>query len=163
MPRTGRVVAVLHVGPPPAGVRTIAAGPDGVWVTGRDLLTRIDPRSNRVVRRIALDSPSGPVLTDDDLWVASQDGRTVTRLDRRTGRPEAVIAVGDNSTFVAADDRFAWALNNGEGTVTQIDALTNRVVGTISVGDRAYRLVAGGGAVWVQGYVRRAVVRIDPR
>jgi YVTN family beta-propeller protein len=161
--RTGRVAATLHVGVPPEGIRTIAAGPDAVWVTGRDVVMEIDPGSNRVVRRIAIDSPSGPVLTHDSLWVASEDGRRVVRLDRHTGRREAEVAVGDNPTFVAADDRFAWVLNNGEGTVTQIDALTNRVVGTIGVGARSYRLVAGGGSVWVQGYLGRNVVRIDPR
>jgi DNA-binding beta-propeller fold protein YncE len=161
--RTGRVQAVLHVGEPPLGVRTIAAGPDGVWVTGRDVLVRIDPRSNRIVGRLALDSPSGPALTHDGLWIASEDGRTVTRLDRRSGRRQAVVRVGSNPTFVAADDRFAWVLNNGEGTVTQIDALTNRVVGTIPVGGPAFQLVVGAGAVWVQGYGGRAVVRIDPR
>jgi streptogramin lyase len=85
------------------------------------------------------------------------------RFDRRTDRRVALVRVGSNPTFVAADDRFVWALNNGEGTVTQIDALTDRVVGTIPIGDRAYQLVVGAGAVWVQGYGRRAVVRIDPR
>jgi YVTN family beta-propeller protein len=162
-PATGRVTAVVDVGPPPVGVRTIAAGGDGVWVTGHDAIVRVDPRSNRVADRLPIDSPSGPVLTHDNLWAASEDGQAVIRFDRRSGRREAVVRVGAHPTFVAADDRFAWALNNGEGTVTQIDALTNRVVGTIPVGARAFQLVLGGGSVWVQGYDLRAIVRIDPR
>ena len=161
--RTGHVAAVVHVGAPPTGIRTITAGPDGVWVTGHDRLVRIDPFTNRIVERLRVDSPSGPVLTHDSLWVASQDGGTVVRFDRRTDRRVALVRVGSYPTFVAADDRFVWALNNGEGTVTQIDALTDRVVGKIPIGDRAYQLVVGAGAVWVQGYGRRAVVRIDPR
>jgi hypothetical protein len=36
-------------------------------------------------------------------------------------------------------------------------------VGKIHVGPRSYRLAAGGGAVWVQSYVGRAVYRIEPR
>jgi YVTN family beta-propeller protein len=161
--RTGRVADVLHVGPPPAGTRTIAAGPDGVWVTGPDVLLRIDPRSDRVVARTAVAGPSGPMLTHDSLWVASEDDGTVLRLDRRSGRLLAVVRVGSYPTFVAADDRFAWALNNGAGTVTQIDALTNRVVGTIPVGAHAFQVVLGGGSLWVQGYGGKIVTRIDPR
>ena len=64
---------------------------------------------------------------------------------------------------MATDGRFAWVLNNAEDSVTQIDALTNRPLGKIHVGPRSYRLATGGGAVWVQSYVGRAVYRIEPR
>jgi YVTN family beta-propeller protein len=161
--RSGRVTATIPVGDPPSGIRTVAAAGGAVWVTGRGLLSRIDPATNQVVARIRMSSPAGPAVTKDAIWVANEDEDTVTRLDPRTGRRVATVEVGANPTFVATDGRFAWVLNNAEDSVTQIDAFTNRPVGKIHVGPRSWRLAAGGGAVWVQSYVARAVYRIEPR
>ena len=152
-----------RVGPPPSGIRTVAAAGDAVWVTGPGGLSRIDPATNLVASRIRVSSPAGPAVTEDAIWVANQDDNTVTRLDPRTGRRVATVRVGVNPTFVATDGRFTWVLDNGDDTVTQIDALTNRRVGAIHVGPRSYRLAVGGGAVWVQSYVGRAIYRIEPR
>jgi YVTN family beta-propeller protein len=161
--RTARVDTVIRVGPPPSGIRTVAAAGGAVWVTGRSVLSRIDPATNAVVARIRVSSPAGPAVTNDAIWVANEDDDTVTRLDPRTGRRVATVAVGANPTFVATDGRFVWVLNNADDTVTQIDEFTDRPLGKIHVGPRSYRLAAGGGAVWVQSYVGRAVYRIEPR
>ena len=54
-PKTNRITATIHVG---RGVDAIAAGEGAVWVTSSidDTVTRIDPKTNRVVARVQLDS-----------------------------------------------------------------------------------------------------------
>jgi virginiamycin B lyase len=86
-PASNRVVATISGMPAPVG-RTgddaMALGPDGLWVTGVQLL-RVDPRRDRVAARIDL-SGSGVAEGFGSLWVTSIVG-TVQRIDPRAASP----------------------------------------------------------------------------
>ena len=70
-PRTNSVVTI-PVGDAPAA---LAAGAGALWAanSGDGTISRIDPASNRVVRRIDVGNvPAGLAFADGVVWVASQ-------------------------------------------------------------------------------------------
>jgi streptogramin lyase len=104
----------------------------------------------------------------------------VDRIDPRTGKSTARIAVGYEPLGIAADDTAVW-VTNGPGcgdagpcgsrnfpqqnSVMRIDPRTNRVVANIRV-LQPYAVTLGFGSVWVTGDGSGSgtvLVRIDPR
>jgi YVTN family beta-propeller protein len=160
--RRGTVAATIPVGPAPADLRVLALGDGAVWVTVRDALVRLDPRTDRVVARIIVHSPAGAAAGGGSVWVSNADDGTLTRIDARTNRVVTRVRVGVTPASVALAGGFAWVVNNGEGTVSQVDTATNRVVARIPVTAHAYDLTAGAGAVWIQSYADSSVFRIEP-
>lgn len=72
---TGRVEAIIPTGQESLA---LAAGADAVWVTNQaaGTVSRIDPRTNRVVKTIELGfNPHGVVVADGGVWVAIAQGR----------------------------------------------------------------------------------------
>lgn len=160
--RRGTVAATIPVGPTPADLRALAIGDGAVWVTVRDALVRLDPRTDRVVARIVVHSPAGAAAGGGSVWVSNADDGTLTRIDARTNQVVARVRVGATPAGVALAGGFAWVVNNGEGTVSQVDTASNRVVARIPVTPHAYDLTAGAGAVWIQSFADSSVYRIEP-
>ena len=52
---------------------------------------------------------------------------TVARIDPRTNKVVAVVAVGPSPVVAAAGGHSVWVYNQGDATVSEIDARTNRV------------------------------------
>ena len=171
---TGRRVATITVGRAPLDV---AATPGAVWVTnsggGGDSVARIDPQTNRVAGRPVTTgaSPQSLAVGGGSLWVANHDARTVTRIDRVSGKVVANIPVPSEPHRVAFGAGAAWVGNWHDNSVSRIDPETNRVVGSpIPIGFRAGNLAVGAGGVWVTSDYRVdatpedvVVVRIDPQ
>lgn len=137
-------------------------------VTG--VLSRVDPASNRVVARIAVQAHSyAAVFGFDSVWVAAAvDGAqagagSVQRIDPRSNRVLATIPVGPGPRFLAAGAAGVWTLNQGDGTVSRVDPDTNRLVTTIGAGvpGPGGDIAAGAGRVWVRA-TRTALSVIDP-
>jgi YVTN family beta-propeller protein len=80
-PKTNQVVATIAVGVPGLG-GDIAAGEGAVWVRAdKVLLSAIDPKTNRVVRRYGPAQGSGAVrVGNGKLWVSAHDVNKVWRL-----------------------------------------------------------------------------------
>jgi YVTN family beta-propeller protein len=160
--RRGTVAATIPVGPAPINLRAMTMGDGAVWVTVRDALVRLDPRTDRIAARIVVHSPAGAAAAGGSVWVSDAEDGMLTRIDARTNRTVARVPVGAEPTSVALAGGFAWVVNSGEGTVSQVDTLTNRLVGTIPVGVHPYDLSAGAGAVWIQSYGDSSVYRVEP-
>jgi len=159
-PATSRVVARVPVGPmwaPVAatdtGVWVVCCGGERGWADG--MLVRVDPAANRVAARIRLGGrPTGVAAGPSGIWVAGH-GR-VWRIDPRTGRVAATIAVPDG---LAAGGRVVvgrdavWIGDWAGQQVLQIDPRRGRVVaraagvyalGVAVVGPDTWAMTSGG-------------------
>jgi virginiamycin B lyase len=81
-PRTNRVVATIDVGVPGPG-GDIAAGEGAVWVRAtKVLLSVIDPKTNKVIKRFGPAQGSGAVRArDGNVWISAHDVNIVQRLN----------------------------------------------------------------------------------
>ena len=106
-----------------------------------------------------------------DVWANDYGRERLVRIDGRSGRVEARLALG-RRLVLAADGESLWALRWGgrfwrqpNGPLYRIDPRTNRVAARIPLrppsGEpmAAFGVLAGGGDVWVWG--AEGVLRLD--
>ena len=115
---------------------TFAAG--AVWATEPNLgyVVRINPKTNKVRRRIKIPGIAGPAnlrYGAGAVWVGSLLGRRVFRIDPRTNKVTS-IRVGRTPRSLAASDSAIWVSNHLSNTVSRINPKTRKVVATIRVG-----------------------------
>ena len=145
----------------------LATSDDSVWVVGGTtgkLLQRVDVGARDVVATVTMEDRASAVAVGDRyVWVASYDGRSITRVDpatnRVTGEP---IRVQGGIADLAAFDEAVWATDFDRGAVVRLDEATGDVVAEVRVGGRPSGVAAAAGAVWVTDWERDEVVRIDP-
>ena len=146
----------------PGGSGSAAVLGKTVWVApSSGLLTRLDPRTGRIVRTI--DPNTGPTaiaVSTDATWVTDQYAGTVTRVDP-TGLPTP-IAVGNRPSAVAVGAGGVWVVNALDDAVVRIDPGTRAVTTTIPVGRAPAGVTVGAGSVWVANSGDGTVSRIDP-
>jgi YVTN family beta-propeller protein len=84
-PGTNQTVATIGVGVPGPG-GDLAAGEGAVWVrAGKILLSVIDPKTNRVVRRFGPAQGSGAVRAGGGhVWVSAHDVKKIWRLEPKS-------------------------------------------------------------------------------
>jgi DNA-binding SARP family transcriptional activator/ABC-type branched-subunit amino acid transport system substrate-binding protein/DNA-binding beta-propeller fold protein YncE len=173
-PETGLVDATIELPLPPgaslnsviAGFsrQHIAASEDAVWVINPDLsVSRIDPRSNRIVASIDDVRAESIAAGEGDVWIT--EGGRVTEIDpsvnavaRRVAVVEdgllAGIAIGAGAVWVAAPiDGTLWRIDTGP-TMTKRPIELETWVAGVSFGE---------GAVWATNEIADTVHRIDPR
>jgi hypothetical protein len=98
-PQAGEVVATIPLKGLNVSFTQVAFGAGSVWVSSGyydmgpapkrgpgDVVFRIDPRTNRVVDRIPVGSPSGLAFGHDSVWVTSAGYGTVSRIDPKPTR-----------------------------------------------------------------------------
>jgi len=188
---TGPVQAVIRVGQRP-GVPV--AGEGAVWVpnTADGSVSRIDPRTNRVVATLRIgdqpgfyhryceakwnvhafmgpsfhvrdcDLPSALAVGAGALWVLKNDDEQVLRINPASGQIVASIPIGFVPFEIAATDSAVWVGGYYDDTVVRIDPRTNQVVASLTVPDGASGISAADGAVWVASSIAGKVSRIDP-
>lgn len=102
---------------------------------------------------------------EGSVWVLTPErgGRTLTRLNARTGEVEADIALPWSGTAVLVFERAVWVTAAGKGVLHKINPDTNPVVGSIPLGGNPKCIVAGEGSIWALNEGTGAVQRIDPR
>jgi DNA-binding beta-propeller fold protein YncE len=156
------VLARVETGAGPGGA-TAAFG--AVWVANdrAGTIARIDPRTNRVTRRIRL-RPGVFSLTRGfgALWAENYERGTLVRVDPRTGRVRTVRVGATPFDVLAAYGRI-WVTAWEAGTLVEVDPQSLRVLRRTKVGPRPTGLRAAGGGVWV-GFGRSAtgIARVDP-
>ena len=148
-PDSGRLEATIETG---GEAWTIAAGDEGVWfVTDEPTgVARIDPRTNRVTRTIALGSDElfGVAVGAGSVWATASPEGVVWRVDPGRHAITRTIDVGVGVSFVSFGEGSAWAANYADGVVSRIDPRTNTVTARTSVG-APQAMAAGVGAAWV--------------
>jgi YVTN family beta-propeller protein len=135
-PATNAVVDRVSVGGTPCG---IAVGADGrIWVAvlGTGAVVAIDAAKLQVTGRI---DGVGPQLWDlkagfGAIWVADRSAKSVLRIDPKTTRVTATIAVGPQPSGLAVMPDGVWVSDDTDGKVRRIDPAKNVVVTTADVG-----------------------------
>ncbi|HUK95711.1 MAG TPA: hypothetical protein VLU96_11755 [Gaiellaceae bacterium] len=158
-----RVVARIPTGTSPgSAVQAFGA----VWVSndGDGSLVRINPRTNRVTRRIRLRPGAFSVARGfGALWTINYRRHSLTRVDPASGRTRS-RRLGAEPSDVAAAFGCVWVTTWDTGRLVAVHPRSMRVVKRIRVGPRAAGLRVARGGLWV-GFGRgaTAVARVDPR
>ena len=157
--REPALIATITTGTHPCG---IVSAFGSVWVANDGgTLVRIDPRTNRVRRRIRVGAGACFMAADARaLWIANyKDG--LVRVTPR-GRVQR-IAVGATPDSVLVAYGRVWVTTWGSGKLAVVDPRTLKVLRRINVGSKPAGLTGRNGAVWV-GFSRdvTSIARVSP-
>lgn len=104
--------------------------------------------------------------TEDAIWIGSTGPDAVHRIDPRTNRETARVALpGEPCAGLAAGFGSVWVpLCAKPNALARIDMKTNRVAAVYPVGPAAREggIAAGGGSVWMVTDAKGSLARIDP-
>ncbi len=141
----------------------VVDGDRAIWVTGQEVVWRIDPVSRRVVAEIHGGSPVGITASEGAIWVASNDDLdgTVSRVDPSIDAVTDVISIGGDAVSVAATGNVVWVTNPGGGEIVGVDSETLDVMSTVDVGTDPTWVAAAGDALWVTGSDDGTVTLVD--
>jgi hypothetical protein len=171
-PDSGKVLARIRV-PGSSDYRNLAAGAGSIWVddTATEVVTRIDPVTNRVEASIPLTDPvfvtDGVAFLDGKLWIArpmpNDDSRAeVVAIDPTADRIEDEVRIP--RTFdVLAGSGALWYVPEPTGSVShdlvRLDAKTLQA--KVVRHDATAVLAIADGRVWLQ--TTAGVIEIDER
>jgi branched-chain amino acid transport system substrate-binding protein len=142
----------------------IAVTDAAVWVVNPDLrVSRIDPRTNRVVAGVSGGGALSIAAGEGEVWIVN-DGGEVVEIDPRTDTASKPITVNAESlTALAVGAGAVWAADPIGGSVTRIDPDPDEpTVRTISLEVGVGGVAFGEGAVWATNELTDEVYRIDP-
>ena len=150
--------------------RDIGIGEGAVWVPdcGKGVIYKVDPLTDKIALTIPVDmfTSEGSIgVGEGSVWVLTPErgGRTLTRLNARTGDVEADIALPWSGTAVLVFEQAVWVTAAQKGALLRIDPQTNAMVASIPLGGTPKWIAAGEGSIWALNEGSGAVQRIDPR
>lgn len=167
-PDTMELTAVIDLGgeinafPPDAQATTPSA--NGIWVTlaYQGAVALIDPVTNTVTRRIAVDgAPYSFVEDGDDLWIVDYENSTVLRIDIATGEELLRVEGISGPIEIAVAFDSVWVADHASQYVFRLDPATGKVIDNIWVGGLP-GVAIGFGSVWARSDAGSTVSRIDP-
>ncbi len=142
-----------------------AAG--SVWVvsySGRAVI-RVNPRTNRVARRIPLPRASGGAsgitAAGGAVWAGQTQGTAIYRIDPRRNRAVAVTTGRLGPAWLASSGDVLWLSNIYDDSVQRLDTATRKVTATVAVDSVPVNLDVVGPDVWVPNDTSDVVTRID--
>ena len=141
----------------------IAVTDAAVWVVNSDLsVSRIDPRTNRVVAGVAGVRASSIAAGEGEVWIVN-DGGEVVEIDPRTNAASKPIPVAAESlTALAVGAGAVWVADPVGGSVWRIDPDPEPILRTIPLEVGVGGVAFGEGAVWATNELSDEVYRIDP-
>lgn len=95
------------------------------------------------------------------VWVATDGGGTVSRIDPRTNRVTRSIRVGRTACTLAVGAGAVWTVRYEAGELVRVDPETSRVR-RLDVGRIPVDVLVADGAVWVSNWEGRTLAKIDP-
>ena len=148
--KSNRIVANLTIRPnDPEG--SVTASADSIWmVTADGFLSRINPATNSVHRRIHV--AAGSAVSEYGsgvVWVTSSPANSLTAVDARSGAILAKIPIPNKPHFMGTGGGAAWVVAQGDGSVTKIDAETKKIVAIVRAGISG----SGGNVAYADGNV----------
>ncbi len=170
-PNTNQVVATIKMGPPLCDhcLGTVAERDGTVWATSssaRLTLMRIDPASNKLTASSELPIFPSAMLSagDGSLWLASTLDGEVVRIEPKTGKVLATVAIPGVQALTEGDGTIWATARTGmaNGHVARIDPNTNQLEGEtdVPIQPAAARFVDQ--ALWIVDEGGGDVVRFDP-
>ena len=154
--------ARIPTGEHPCG---IASGFGAVWVANDDsgTLARVNPRTNRVTRRVRIGRGACSVAAGAGfVWVTNYRTRAVVRVDPVRFGVRRVEVGGEPFDVVVAGGHI-WTTAWADGRLVEVEPRSLRVVRRLEVGPYPAGLGVRAGSLWV-GFGRSAtsIARVDP-
>ena len=141
-------------------------------------LSKIDPRTNQVIAKMAVDRTSGLqkkiAVGEGGVWLPSYMKKNIVRLDPRTHQVVATIPIEGQQLDLTIGEGSIWILVGKMGIgqwkrVLRLDPKTNRIVAAFAVDASTARIVAGEGWLWaieqdtpIAGLPSLRLTRINP-
>jgi branched-chain amino acid transport system substrate-binding protein len=147
------------------GVSQLAAGAGAVWAISPDrTVSRIDRDTGRHVDTVQVKAGGAIAAGDEGVWVLSDEGPHVLRIDPRTNRVDRTIELNTpDLTGLALGADSVWATDLEAGLLWRIEPSPDPITRSIDVGFGVSAVAYGEGAVWVTNFVRDELVRVDPQ
>jgi streptogramin lyase/predicted Ser/Thr protein kinase len=157
---------------------SLTSGAYGIWVAGCPNVERLRVSPNEVARDAEVPIPyprslsagnyrealAGMATGEGGIWVVGDaDDRRLWRIDPRTRRIVATIALGFPPAKVAIGGGGIWITDQLRDRVVELDARTYRVLRSVSVARGPVGVTVAGGSVWIAGAIEHAVTRVDTR
>ena len=170
---TGLVVDTIELGVPPRGHlfaviaglsrQHIAAADDAVWVINPDLtVSRIDPRSNRVVAHIDNVRAENIAVGEGEVWLT--EGDHLAEIDPSVnGVARRIQLDAGGLAGLAVGAGAVWAADPEGGNLWRVETGTSQRKRAIPLGTWIAGVTFGEGAVWVTNEIGDVVHRVDPR
>jgi streptogramin lyase len=171
-------VGAQHIGGIGILACSLTSGAYGIWVAGCPNVQQLSVSTNdmRIDATVRIPYPqrlsagnfrealAGMATGDGAIWVVGDaNDRRLWRIDPRTRRIVATIALGFPPAKVAAGTGGVWITDQVRDRVVELDPRTHRVVRSVPVARGPVGVTVGGGSVWVAGAIGHAVTRIDAR
>lgn len=167
--KTGKLLESVAV---PGGVcLAMDVGFDAVWVgsCGQPTMTRIDPRTSKVVASIPLSvsdlrEESSVAAGEGGVWVLSaQSEGKLLKIDPKTNKVASTIAAPPGAAAIRAAFGGLWVTVPGDGTLKRLDPKDGSVVASIPIGSVPRFLAVGSDGVWVMNQGDATVSHVDPK
>ena len=141
----------------------IAVTDAAVWVVNPDLsVSRIDPRTNRVVSGVAGLLALSIAAGEGEVWIVSDRGEVV-EIDPRTDAASKRIPLPTESVAgLAVGAGAVWVADPVGGSVWRIDPDPEPILRSIPLDVGVRGVAFGEGAVWATNEIADEVYRIDP-
>ena len=127
---------------------------------GADGVIRIDPATNTVVARVAVEGAGWTAASGDAVWVTTAKG--LTRIDPQTNAVAATIplpvALGDPAVVAGK----VWVPKIRQNQIAIIDPATNAVERTLKVGAGPFVVTEIRGEAWIPSWKGRDIWRVKP-
>jgi streptogramin lyase len=163
------VEAMTQFSTPTGGLSDVAYGYGALWVPGNGVVHRMDPATGALVRDIPVKGASDRryvAVGAGAVWVTDTGTEQVTRIDPRSNRVVATIALhpqlpdGVRVAFGTVWVTYVTSIGQGGNGVIPIDPHTNHPGKPISISPYGLSLAVGGGAVWLSD--GQIAARLDP-
>jgi streptogramin lyase len=96
------------------------------------------------------------------VWVATDGGGTVSKVDPATNRVTRSVPVGRSACTLAVGAGAVWTVRYDADELVRVDPETWRVR-RLEVGRTPVDVLVAAGSVWVTGWGDRTLARVDPR
>ena len=114
-----------------------------------------------VARVVTPRAPCGVGSGYGAVWVATDGGGTISRIDPSTNRVARSVRVGRTACTLAVGAGAIWTVRYGARELVRVDPATWRVR-RLEVGRVPVHVLVAAGAVWVSNWEDRTLARIDP-
>ena len=148
----------------------IAVTADAVWVVNPDrTVSRIDPRTNRLVARLDDVNAESVAAGSEGVWVVEPSGDRgsapgIARIDPSSNRVARRVAVqAESLTAMAVGAGSVWVADPFGGSVWRVNPVPQSVLRQIPLELGVRGVAFGAGRVWVTNEVTGTVQAIDPR
>lgn len=171
---TGLVIDTIDLGAPPGGHlysvipglsrQHVAAAEDAVWVINPDLtVSRIDPRTNRIVARLDDVRAENIAVGEGEIWITERSH--VAEIDPATNAIARRIRLGEDQPLagIAIGGGAVWVADPGAGKLWRLETGPKRAKRSIPLETWVAGVTFGEGAVWVTNEIADTVYRVDPR